>query len=73
MGSARSRLPRVQTWGTKEAAHQLTPAHMACCCSALTQLLTGLGKAGIETAPGLLSALVAGVSNHLDSPLAPIK
>ena len=63
----------AQTWQAQEAAQRWAPARMACCCSALTQLLAGLGKQGIEGAPGLLGALVSGVSAHLDSPLAPLK
>ena len=65
--------PRAQAWQSPEAPQQLSTAHMAYCCAALVQLIQGMTKADLDASPQLLSALVSGVSTHLDSPLPALK
>ena len=65
--------PLLQGWGSAEAAQQLSTAHMAYCCAALVHLVQSLTKGGLEASPQLLSALLQGVSTHLDSPLPALK
>ena len=64
---------RLQAWQSPEAAQQLSTAHMAYLCAALVQLTQSMDKADLDASQQLMSALVQGISTHLDSPLPALK
>jgi telomere length regulation protein len=55
-------------WGAPDTLTRLPAAQQAYMTHALALMLQRLGKAGLESAPGLLPALLSGVSARLDSP-----
>ena len=63
----------AQVWGAADTLTLLPTAQQAYMTHALGLILQRLGKAGLEAAPGLLPALLSGVSARLDSPQEPIR
>ena len=62
-----------QVWGAPETLTQLPAARQAFMTAALARMVGALGRRGVEGTPGLLPALLGGVSARLDSPSLPIR
>lgn len=63
----------LQAWGSEAATQRLPARQQAYMTAALAGLLRRLGGPGLERAPGLLLALIAGVGVRLDSPLQTVR
>ena len=62
-----------QVWGAPDTLTQLPAGQQAYMTAALVRMVAALGRRGVEGTPGLLPALLGGVSARLDSPLLPIR
>lgn len=63
----------AQGWGDAGAVTTTPVKQQACLSAALVEAVKQLGKAPIESHPGLLPALLSGVSVRLESPLPPVR
>ena len=63
----------AQSWGDATAARTVPVRQQAYLTAALVDAVGRLGAEPLESYPGLLSALLAGVSTRLESPLPPVR
>ena len=63
----------ARSWGDAAAARTVPARQQACLTAALVEAIGLLGKHPLETHPGLLPALLSGVSTRLESPLPPVR
>ena len=63
----------MQAWGSAETVQRLPARRQAYLTAALGLCLQRLGKAGVDGSSGLVGALLAGVSERLDSPIEPVR
>ena len=63
----------AQGWGDASAVTATPVKQQACLTAALVEAVKQLGKGPIEQYPGLLPALLSGVSVRLESPLPPVR
>ena len=63
----------AQSWGDAASVTATAVKQQACLSAALVEAVRHLGRVPIERHPGLLPALLAGVSVRLESPLPAIR
>ena len=63
----------AQSWGNAAAVRTAPVRRQAYLTAALVEAVGRLGAGPLEGHPGLLPALLAGVSTRLESPLPPVR
>ena len=73
MQLAGTTLRLAQSWGDAAAVRTVPVRQQAYLTAALVEAVGRLGREAIEGHPGLLPALLGGVSTRLESPLPPVR